>query len=322
VPRVALDDVAGPGPGRKSEAGNVGGKSRAARFWLGRLYFWARHAPWFLRVMKRPVVWVAVRASGPIKLGTRANARRILGADASAARVAEFTSKVTASFYDFVVDVGRTGAMNARELGEQVESVHGHEEYLAMRRGGGGAIMLTAHMGSFEVGMAALRVYEKDIHVVFKRDAMNRFETIRRTLRDTLGVHEAAVDEGWNTWVGLRDALEKNHVVVMQGDRAMPGQRAQSAPILGGHLALPLGPIVLAQISGSPIVPVFVIRMASGRCQLFVEPAIRVDPDASLINGVHPQLLAWGRVLETFIAKYPEQWLFLDPAFVEDKLPA
>jgi lauroyl/myristoyl acyltransferase len=30
-------------------------------------------------------------------------------------------------------------------------------------------------------------------------------------------------------------------------------------------------------------------------------------------------LLAWGKVLEKFIAKYPEQWLFLDPAFVEDK---
>jgi lauroyl/myristoyl acyltransferase len=174
-------------------------------------------------------------------------------------------------------------------------------------------------MGSFEVGMAALRAYEPDIHVVFKRDAMNRFETIRRIFRDPLGVHEAPVDAGWETWVGLKDALASNHVVVMQGDRAMPGQRAQSVPILGGHIALPLGPIVLAQISESPIVPVFVVKMPSGRSQLFVEPAIRVDPEARLRDGVHPQLLEWGKVLEKFIAKYSEQWLFLDPAFVEDK---
>jgi KDO2-lipid IV(A) lauroyltransferase len=115
--------------------------------------------------------------------------------------------------------------------------------------------------------MAALRAYEPHIHVVFKRDAMNRFETIRRTFRDTLGVHEAPVDAGWETWVGLKNALESNHVVVMQGDRAMPGQKAQSVPILYGHLSLPLGPIVLAQISGSPIVPVFVVKMPSGRSQ-------------------------------------------------------
>jgi phosphatidylinositol dimannoside acyltransferase len=300
---------------------NQGSPSRAARFWLGRLYFWSRYAPWLLRLLKRPVVWVTVRTSGPIKNGTQANARRIFGPDISRKQSADFTVKVTANFYDFVVEVGRSGAMTIQQLAAQVESVHGHEEYLATRRSGGGAIMLTAHMGSFEVGMAALRGYEQNIHVVFKRDVMNRFETIRRTLRDTLGVHEAPVDAGWDTWVGLRDALEKNHVVVMQGDRAMPRQRAQSVPILNGHLALPLGPIVLAQISGSPIVPVFVVRTATGRSLLFVESPIRVDPDASLINGVHPQLLAWGKVLEKFIAKYPEQWLFLDPAFVEDNSP-
>lgn len=300
---------------------NEGTPSRAARFWLGRLYFWARHAPWLLRLLKRPVVWITVRTSGPIKNGTHANARRIFGPNISRKESADFTTKVTANFFDFVVEVGRSGAMTIQQLAAQVESVHGHEEYLATRRSGGGAIMLTAHMGSFEVGMAALRGYEQNIHVVFKRDAMNRFETIRRTLRDTLGVHEAPVDAGWDTWVGLRDALEKNHVVVMQGDRAMPGQRAQSVPILGGHLSLPLGPIVLAQISGSPIIPVFVVRTVTGKSLLFVESPIRVDPDASLINGVHPQLLAWGKVLEKFIAKYPEQWLFLDPAFVEDNPP-
>jgi phosphatidylinositol dimannoside acyltransferase len=296
-----------------------GAKRRAARFWLGRFYFWSRHAPWLLRFLKRPLVWITVRASGPIKIGTQANARRIFGPDISPGQIADFTSKVTANFYDFVVEVGRSGIMTARELGDQAERVHGHEEYLAARRAGGGAIMLTAHMGSFEVGMAALRAYEQHIHVVFKRDALDRFETIRRTLRDTLGVHEAPVDAGWDTWVGLRDALERNEVVVMQGDRAMPGQRAQSVPILGGHIALPLGPIVLAQISGSPIFPVFVVRMPNGKSQLFVESAIRVDPDATLVKGVHPQLLAWGKVLEKFIAKYAEQWLFLDPAFVEDK---
>ncbi|MGD0464411.1 MAG: lysophospholipid acyltransferase family protein [Tepidisphaeraceae bacterium] len=321
MPRIVADEIAPPGSGKKSKAAATGARSRAARFFLGRLYFWARHAPWMLKLVKPLVVWVTVRCSGAIRNGTRANARRILGPGVTREQCAEFTAKVTANFYDFVVEVGHCGAMTAQQLARQVESVHGHEEYLAARRAGGGAIMLTAHMGSFEVGIAALRAYEQNIHVVFKRDEMDRFETIRRTLRDTLGVHEAPVDAGWDTWVGLRDALESNHVVVMQGDRAMPGQKAQSVPILGGHLALPLGPIVLAQISGSPIVPVFVVRTASGGSLLFVESAIRVDPDARLIDGVHPQLLAWGKVLEKFIAKYPEQWLFLDPAFVEDNSP-
>lgn len=295
-----------------------GSTSWVSRFWMRRLFFWARHAPWLPRLLKNPIVWTTVRCSGPIRRGTWANARRIFGPDITPAQLAVFAAKVTGTYYDFVVDVGRCGAMSAQDLANQIESVHGREEYLAMRWEGGGAIVLTAHMGSFEVGLASLRAYEPNIHVVFKRDATSEFEVIRQSLRGALGVHEAPVDAGWETWVGLRDALASDHVVVMQGDRAVPGQKAQSVPMFGAHISLPLGPIVLAQISGSPIVPVFVVRTASGRCQLFVESPIRVDPNAKLIDGVHPQLLQWARVLEKYIAAYPEQWLVLEAAFVED----
>jgi len=47
-----------------------------------------------------------------------------------------------------------------------------------------------------------------------------------------------------------------------------------------------------------------------------------VDPDAEVVEGIHPALAAWGRVIEKFLAKYPEQWLRLDRAFVEDTTAA
>ena len=208
--------------------------------------------------------------------------------------------------------------MNALQLRANIESVHGHDAYVARRQAGGGAIVVTAHMGPFEVGLAALTDVEPHIHVVFKRDPMSGFEISRSTLRATLGVHEAPIDDGWDTWMRLRNALANNQVVVMQGDRAMPGQKSQAVPVLGGHLLLPLGPLKLAQLSGSPIIPVFTIRARSGRCRVFAEPAIEVNPDAKLVNGVHPALLQLGKVIEKFVAAYPEQWLVLDAAFVED----
>lgn len=211
--------------------------------------------------------------------------------------------------------------MTAAELHGQIESVEGRDAYVAHRKTGGGAIIATAHMGSFEVGLAALVDVEPNIHVVFKRDVLDGFESIRRALRTTLGVKEAAIDDGWETWMRLRDALENDQVVVMQVDRAMPGQKAQAVPMLGGHVLLPLGPVRLAQISGSPIVPVFTVRTAAGRCRVFAEAPIHVDPDAVLIDGVHPALLQLGKAIEKYVAAYPEQWLVLNPAFVEDATP-
>ena len=297
-------------------------RQTAASFWL-RLFFWlSRHARWALRLLKRTAVWGTVRFSRQVRHATFANARRILGANLPDAQCEAFARKVVGNFFDFVVDVGRSFGMSARQLHDRIESDEGREAYLIHRKAGRGAIIATAHMGSFEVGLAALTDVERNIHVVFKRDSLDGFESIRSALRATLGVHEAAIDDGWDTWMRLRDALEKDHVVVMQADRAMPGQKAQAVPMLGGHILLPLGPIKLAQISRSPIVPVFTLRAPSGCIRVIAEAPIEIDPNALLVDGVHPALLQLGRVMEKYIAAYPEQWLVLNPAFVEDAVNA
>jgi KDO2-lipid IV(A) lauroyltransferase len=174
-------------------------------------------------------------------------------------------------------------------------------------------------MGSFEAGIAALLKNEpKPVHVVFKRDARGRFEEIRRSLRQRLGVHEAAIDDGWSIWVGLRDALTRDEVVVMQGDRVMPGQKGQAVPFLHGHLLMPNGPIKLAIASGAPLIPIFSVRTPDGRIAIRIEDAIHVDPAAEPVRGVHPALLQLTTVIERYIRQYPEQWLLLQPAFCED----
>ena len=152
----------------------------------------------------------------------------------------------------------------------------------------------------------------------FKRDEIDAFDGIRKAMRTRLGIHESPIDDGWDTWVNLRDALMNNHVVVMQGDRAMPGQKSQAVPLLGGHVRLPVGPFKLAQITGSPIVPVFTLRKPNGRCQLIAEPPILVDSQTRIIDGMHPALLQLASVIAKHITAAPAQWLILGPAFVED----
>jgi KDO2-lipid IV(A) lauroyltransferase len=316
---MGLDSIGGSVD--SMEAGkrkNSNSSGNPARFWLRLFFRIAESAPWLLRMLKRPVVWGVVRCSPSIRHATAMNAKRLLGPNTTKSDCGTFAAKVVGCFYDIVIDIAKSGRLTVAQLRSQIDSIEGHEEFLATRADGKGAIILTAHMGSFEVGLSALAELEPQIHVVFKRDEFDQFETIRRRLRATLGVHEAAIDEGLDTWLRLRGALESNQVVVMQGDRAMPGQKAQVVPICGGHLLLPLGPIKLAQISGSPIIPVFCIRTKSGRCRLFVERAIRVEPDAQLVNGVHPQLLKLGKVIEKYITAYSDQWLVLEPAFIED----
>jgi KDO2-lipid IV(A) lauroyltransferase len=288
-------------------------RGAAAAFWLRALFFAAQHAPWLARGVRGPFVWGAYRFSKTIQSATRVNGRRILGSQTDDATLVRFGRGVVGSFYDFVCDVGHSEYMSREELAGRIEAIEGHDRYIAARQAGRGAIIVTAHMGSFEVGVAALLQLEKRIHVVFKRD-VGRFERIRQGLRQRLGVIEQPVDDGWGVWVRLRDALRANEVVAIQGDRVMPGQKGSRMPLLGGHVVLPTGPVKLAIASGAPVVPVFSVRTPGGKIRLFIEEAIEVGHD------VDKALAKLAAVIGKYVAAYPEQWLVLHPAFDEDAI--
>lgn len=289
-------------------------RSAAAGFWLALFFFLTQQTPWLARAAKRPLVWLAVKSSRAVRTGTRANGRRILPQGTAEKDLSRFTRAVLGSFYDFVCDIGQSLKLTRQQLAARIESIEGHEKYRATRATGRGAIILTAHMGSFEVGMAALLEFEKKIHVVFKRD-VGRFEQTRQALRQHLGVIEEPVDDGWGIWMRLRDALRADEVVAIQADRVMPGQKGQRMPFLGGHVLLPSGPAKLALASGAPIIPVFSLRTSAGKVKLFIEDPINVDGD---IEEAMNKIAA---VLAKYVQAYPEQWLMLHPAFCEDSAP-
>jgi KDO2-lipid IV(A) lauroyltransferase len=203
--------------------------------------------------------------------------------------------------------------MSREQLLDRIEHIEGDDRYRTVRALRKGAIIVTAHMGSFEVGMAALLEREKRVHVLFRRDALGLFEQTRSALRRRLGVNEVPVDEGLSVWLRLRDALARDEAVLIQGDRTMPGQKGRPVPFLGGHVVLPTGPVKLAMASGAPILPVFTIRLPDGRVRLFVEQPIVVRPE----DSAEAALEQLASVIERYVRAYPDQWLMIHPAWCE-----
>lgn len=292
------------------------GRRSWVAFWLDALFWHAEHAPLLLRFTRGLFTRLVFRCSPSVRAGTLANAARVLGPGATPAQHRRLARAVVGNFILFCHDVGRSMRMSADELFGRIETLEGEAHYDAARAMRRGAIVVTAHMGSFEVGMAALRRRDERVHVVFRRDAFGRFERMRSALRAKLGVVEAPVDEGWTVWLRLRDALLRDEVVVLQGDRVMPGQKGERVPVLGADMLLPAGPVKLALATGAPIVPVFSIRTPSGGVRLCVEPAITVDAgDPDAVDRAMRQLAG---VIGKYVAAYPEQWLMLQPAWCAD----
>lgn len=284
--------------------------------WLGPFFWLARLCPSVLGLARPLACAVAPIVSSKVRRAVASNTFRIYGRTLSAEEQAQFARRVVGSFFDFVVDVGRSSRMSKESLSRLVEDVQGLESYRRARSLRKGAILVTAHLGTFEAGLAALAGEEKRVHVVFKRDASPAFEKLRARLHQVLGVVEAPIDDGMGSWLALRDALQRDEVVVMQGDRAVPGQRSQVVEFLHGHVRLPTGPVRLAMLTEAPIVPVFALPTGKARYRVELkEPIHARDSDG---DGVTTTLTQLADAIADVVAANPHQWLALDAMFHED----
>jgi KDO2-lipid IV(A) lauroyltransferase len=291
-------------------------QSRIAAFWTNLLFTMARRAPWLVRWIAPLVAYVAWRTCTNLRLNTLANARHLLGPDASRAELARLSRRVIRSCYLFVVNMGTAGTRTLDQMHDCISSVEGQEHYDSARADGRGLIVATAHFGSYEVGMAGLRQREEHVHIVFQRDPLERFEQLRHALHERLGIHEVPIGVGMQTWLTLRDALQRDEVVVMQADRVMPSQRGQEVPFFDGHLEFPLGAVKMSRLTGSPILPIFAIDDGGGKVRMLIEPPIRIDTDRD--DGDDP-LNRLASAIEKVVRAHPEQWMLLEKAWVEDR---
>lgn len=290
--------------------------STAADFWLNVLFRNAGKRQWIVSALRPVARMLALRCSKKLRNATLANARHILGPDSTPQQRTALANRVILNFVDFVSDVARCTDLSPQQMRDRIDEIVGHNKFLAARSHKRGAIIVTAHMGSFEIGTAGLIQYEANpIHVVFRRDAYDRFDETRSEMRRKLGVIESPVEQGWTMWLKLRDALMKDEVVMIQGDRVTPGQKGQTVKFFDGHTLLPTGPVKLALASGAPILPVFNVRGAGGRVKLFIEDPIFVtSPDE--VDAAMNKLAG---VIERYVRQYPDQWLTIHPAWCEDQ---
>jgi KDO2-lipid IV(A) lauroyltransferase len=178
---------------------------------------------------------------------------------------------------------------------------------------GGGFILVTGHLGNWEVGSMlpeAARAGARPVHVVREAEGDPRAqryisELIRRHAGDLYVTHFA---EDPQLGMQLLDALRRGEIVALQGDRPRAGGRALTLTLFGRPFPLPVGPAALARAADVPLVPVFVFREGRRRYRCDVRPPIRVEPAADRRAGVDQALAGFAAELERAIAAEPHQW--------------
>ncbi|MBX3356571.1 MAG: lysophospholipid acyltransferase family protein [Phycisphaeraceae bacterium] len=270
----------------------------------------ARWTPGLSRLV-RPLL---ARFTWMLMAGRRRSLRRtgriLFGPRASPEALDRFGRRVLENIQSFIADVASIDRCTVAEVGARVVHFENLDRFMSVVSERRGAILVSAHLGSFESAVAAMRrVCDTPVHVLFARDHITAFDRVRSRARRHLGIVEHPVGDGVQSWLELHDALKRGELVTILADRTMPGQRGTATRFFGQSAELPLGPLRLAAASGAPLLPTFALPTLDGQWTLRFEPLIEVEPDGRTLDGEHPAQRRMVEAMERAIQEAPEHWL-------------
>jgi len=187
---------------------------------------------------------------------------------------------------------------------------------------GHGVVVLTGHLGNWDVAAKALWDFGSSrVNVVMASEVNPTSQALARATREQAGVRIVHSDASVFSSLGLISALRRNEVVAIQLDRPHAAGGVRLLPFLGAPAPFPSGPFVLARVARSPVVPVFVPRL--GRRHYAVEVGERIDVprDARDPAVLDPVMLRAVRQLEDAVRRHPTQWFQFEPFWPETGEP-
>jgi len=174
---------------------------------------------------------------------------------------------------------------------------------------GRGVLLLTAHVGNWEVAGQLLSRLGVPVNVTgFDKEApairamLNRAQASQKF--QLIPLTGTATDA-----IPLVAALRRGEVVAMLGDRAY-GSPAARVKFLGDEAEFPVGAYVLAAIAGAPTVQVFSLREPGGHYHFFGFPAMPPTRPAHHERDAHLKSCAqqFASNLESIVRRDPFQW--------------
>ena len=189
------------------------------------------------------------------------------------------------------------------DLFEEVNGWSIVEERMAREKG---LILISGHLGNWELGGAYLAARGLPIDAVARHMANPLFDRYLTTTRERIGmtiVHdEAAVRR-------VPRSLRAGRAVAFLVDQGAIGLASTWVPFFGRYAKTPRGPAVFALRLGTPIVFGVALRQPSGRYQLTFEP-IDVEETGDREADVDRIVVSFTAALERWVRRAPEQYFW------------
>ncbi len=232
----------------------------------------------------------------------KANLRVILPGS-SQAQLRKISRKVFRNFAKYLADFFRLEEIDRQFIDKNIklENLHYFDQALARKQG---VIVLTAHLGNWELGgvvMARLGYPIWAVALPHKNKKVNDFFDAQRSRQ---GIKVVAMGKAVRSCI---TEIRNNHMVALVGDRDFT-EKGMVVDFFGKPTHFAEGPAALSLMTGAPIVPGFMLRNPDNSFTLRIEKPIEFTPSGNKAKDLEDLVGIYRDIFQEYIRKYPEQW--------------
>jgi predicted LPLAT superfamily acyltransferase len=181
------------------------------------------------------------------------------------------------------------------------------EDYLRqMVSQGQGGLLLSAHIGNWEMAGHLLRRLGTDMHIVMYDGEQQQIKEYLESVTEKHSAHIILIKEDLSHIYAIQEALGKNAFVCMHADRFLEGNKTISEVFLNKPALFPAGPFLLGRTFNVPVSIVFAMKDGLFNYHFYASPPKTYAGSRDIT--IQTMVREYSETMEQMIRKYPLQW--------------
>ena len=196
------------------------------------------------------------------------------------------------------------------------------EEYLVeMIKGNKGGLLIGAHIGNWDIAGHLLNGLDAKINIVVYEAEHKKIKELLENYNVSIDADIIPIKEDYSHLYKIKDAFNRKELVVMHGDRFLPGANTITMSFLNKTAKFPTGPLYLASKNNVPVSFVYAMKETSDHYHFYATKPKTYPYPAQIKKRkqeLKTMLQDYVSSLEYILKKYPFQWFNYFPFWEEE----
>jgi lauroyl/myristoyl acyltransferase len=235
----------------------------------------------------------------------RANLRVAAGLDGE--ELEALCGRNILNFGRMLADYFHATSAEPAQILRMISRTIGEEHLIAARERGRGVIIVTAHLGNWELGGIMLALRGHPLNVVTLEEPTSELNEWRESYRRRFGIKTVTIGSDQFSFLGTMQALRAGECVALLVDRPHHGT-GLPVRFFGRETEFSSAPALLSKHTGAAVIPAFVIQEADGRYISAIHPEIEFTTEGTPRETLTENTQRVAAAFESVIGAHLDQW--------------